>query len=147
MKSLPLLVRPAGVITPTTHHRLPSSKPSRHALPVRLPWFSHAGHVIFRSQTGELRKCKKHVQLMPFVFDEVPWAYSSSDLPGSQFHHEGMLVLQTGSAGFRPQPIQVVAAACKSLSHVRANLTLVLFYILLMCCLIRSSTCPFSVKP
>jgi hypothetical protein len=39
MKSLPLLVRPAGVITPTTHHRLPSSKPSRHALPVRQPGF------------------------------------------------------------------------------------------------------------
>jgi hypothetical protein len=39
MKSLPLLVRLVGVITPTTHHRLPSSKPSRHALPVRQPSF------------------------------------------------------------------------------------------------------------
>jgi hypothetical protein len=37
--SLPLFVRPAGVITPTTHHRLPSSKPSRHALLVRQPGF------------------------------------------------------------------------------------------------------------
>jgi hypothetical protein len=38
MKSLPLLVRPAGVITPTTHNRIPSGKPSRHAL-VRQPGF------------------------------------------------------------------------------------------------------------
>jgi hypothetical protein len=99
MQSLPLLVhpadraidlpiasfslRPAGVITPTTHRRLPSGKPSRHALPIRLPCFSHARHVIFLSQTGEPRQCKKHVQLMPLVFGYVPWPYSSSELPGS----------------------------------------------------------------
>jgi hypothetical protein len=97
--SLPLLVRPAdraidlpiaslslhpaGVITPTTHRRLPSDKPSRHALPVRLPCFSHARHMIFLSQTGELRQSKKHVRMMPLVFGYVPWMYSSSDLPGS----------------------------------------------------------------
>jgi hypothetical protein len=44
-----------------------------------------------------------------------------------EFHHEGMLVLQTYSASSRPQPIQVVVAACKSISHASANLTLALY--------------------
>jgi hypothetical protein len=57
--SLPLPVRPAGVITPTTHHRLPSSKPSRHFLSVSLV-SSHAWLVLFLSQTRELRQSKKH---------------------------------------------------------------------------------------
>jgi hypothetical protein len=35
MKSLPLLVLPTGVITPTTHHRLPSGKPSRRIISVQ----------------------------------------------------------------------------------------------------------------
>jgi hypothetical protein len=42
---------PACVLTPPIRHCLPSEKPSRHALPVRLPCFSHAGHMIFLSQT------------------------------------------------------------------------------------------------
>jgi hypothetical protein len=39
-------------------------------------------------------------------------------------HHEDTLGLQTCSASSRPLPIQVVAAACKSISRVSANLAL-----------------------
>jgi hypothetical protein len=81
--SLPLLVRPAnraidlpiaslslrptGVITPTTHRRLPFDKPSRHALSVQQPCFQPClacAHSVSNSEASARAKASKAEPLL-----------------------------------------------------------------------------------